>query len=475
MKLAARLWLLGAVVPALGMLAAALVAAELFRASLERALDDALMGQAAAEAVSLFDAPGGKPHLHMATSPLRGALTRFAPAAALYDAAGTRILVFPEDAPPGLVDERLSPQGLGPEPRLATRRRAGHGGQDRVLTVGVTSQDGAPWALELSASLAGVHETVRTFRRAGFAMALLLGAALFLLQTFHARRLARRVNALTGHMAALREGNLEAVAPAAHGDDEIAALGRVVADATEKLRRAREAQDRLVADAAHELRTPLTLMRTSIDLALRRRREAPELVEALDETRREVDRLARLATRLLDLATAGRGAWDRTTGDLVQAAHEAAEAARAAAEAKGILVQVEGPEALPAAFDAAGLRQALDNLLSNAIRHGPRGRPVIIRLSRAGEVARIAVRDEGPGIAPGDRERVFQAFERGNGEAAGPDGAGLGLAIVAEIARGHGGRAYVADAGAGAEVVMEVPLDSGSLDSGAASQPLRSG
>ncbi|ABC83621.1 sensor histidine kinase [Anaeromyxobacter dehalogenans] len=465
MKLAARLWLLGAVVPLLGMLAAAFAAGELFRASLERALDDALMGQAAAEAVSLFDAPGGKPHLHMATSPLRGSLTRFAPAAALYDAAGTRILVFPEDAPAGLVDDCLAPVGLGPEPRLATRLRADHGGRDRVLTVAVTSPDGARWALELSASLEGVHETVHAFRRTGFAMALLLGLGLFLLQTFHARRLARRVNALTGHMAALREGNLEAAPPAAEGDDEIAALGRVVADATAKLRRAREAQDRLVADAAHELRTPLTLMRTSIDLALRRRREAPELVETLDETRREVDRLARLATRLLDLATAGRGAWDRTAGDLVQAAHEAAEAARAAAEAKGILVQVEGPEALPATFDAAGVRQALDNLLSNAIRHGPRGRPVTIRLARAGDLVRIAVQDEGPGIAPGDRERVFQAFERGNGEAAGPEGAGLGLAIVAEIARGHGGRAYVAETGAGAEVVIEVPLDSGPLDS----------
>lgn len=456
MKLAARLWLLGAVVPFLGMLAAALVAAELFRTSLERALDDALLGQATAEAVSLFDAPGGKPHLHMATSPLKASLSRFAPAAALYDAEGRRVLVFPEDAPAGLMDERLSPAGLGPAPRLATRRRAHGPGRDRVLTVGVTSQDGAPWALELAAPLSGVHDTVHAFRRAGFAMALLLGAGLFLLQTFHARRLARRVNALTGHMARLREGKLEAAAPPAEGDDEIAELGRVVADATDRLRRAREAQDRLVADAAHELRTPLTLMRTSIDLALRRRREAPELVETLDETRREVDRLARLATRLLDLATAGRGAWDRTAGDLVQAAHEAAEAARAAAEEKGILVQVEGPEALPATFDAAGVRQALDNLLSNAIRHGPRGRPVTVRLSRAGDLARIAVRDEGPGIAPADRERVFQAFERGHGEGAAREGAGLGLAIVQEIARGHGGRAYVEPGEAGAEVVMEL-------------------
>jgi two-component system, OmpR family, sensor kinase len=285
-------------------------------------------------------------------------------------------------------------------------------------------------------------------------MAAGLGAALFLLQSYLAHRLRRRVETLTGHMRALREGNLDAVAPPADGEDEIAELARVVAGATEKLRAARAAQDRLVADAAHELRTPLTLMRTSIDVALRRRRDAPELVASLEETRREVERLAALAARLLDLATAGRGAWDRAPGDLARVASDAAESARGAAEERAVLVTVDAAGPVPATFDAHGVRQAIDNLVANAIRFSPRGGEVKVRVERAGEVARIAVEDGGPGIAPADRERVFEPFEREKASG----GAGLGLAIVREIARGHGGRAYVDGSARGARVVLELPV-----------------
>jgi two-component system, OmpR family, sensor kinase len=317
----------------------------------------------------------------------------------------------------------------------------------------VKSPAGASHALQLAASLAEVDRTVAEFHRNGVGMALALGATLFLLQSWQARRLARRVHAVTGHLAALREGNLDAVPPPAGGADEIAELSRVVAEATDRLRRARAAQDRLVPEAAHELRTPLTLMRTSIDLALRRRREAPELEAALEETRREVDRLARLATRLLDLATAGRGAWDRAPGDLVPVVTDAAEAIRAEAEAKGVLVSVEAPSQVGAVFDANGIRQAVDNLLANAVRFSPPGRPVTVSVREADGLARIQVADEGPGIRPEDRERIFEPFERGGKGA----GAGLGLAIVREIARGHGGRAYVTARERGAEVVLELP------------------
>jgi signal transduction histidine kinase len=107
-------------------------------------------------------------------------------------------------------------------------------------------------------------------------------------------------------------------------------------------------------------------------------------------------------------------------------------------------------------FDAHGIRQAIDNLLSNAIRFGPAGRPVVVSVERADGVVRIAVKDEGPGIREAERERIFQPFERGEKRGA---GAGLGLAIVREVARGHGGRAYVAAGAPGAEVIIELPVD----------------
>jgi signal transduction histidine kinase len=262
------------------------------------------------------------------------------------------------------------------------------------------------------------------------------------------------MTALSDHMAALREGKLESPAPADQTRDEVGELSLVVAEATERLRTARAAQERLIADAAHELRTPLQLMRTSIDLALRRERSPEELRAALAEARGEVDRLASLATRLLDLAAARRGAWDRAPGDLADVARDAAEAIRAEAETRSVLVEVRAAEPVPASFDPNGLRQAVDNLLANALRYGPPGGTVRVDVSREGPAARILVHDDGPGIAPGERERVFEPFEQGEDRA--PGGAGLGLAIVREVARGHGGRAWVPE-GPGGNVAIEIP------------------
>ena len=117
-------------------------------------------------------------------------------------------------------------------------------------------------------------------------------------------------------------------------------------------------------------------------------------------------------------------------------------------------MEVRG-DPVPAHYDPSGIRQALDNLLANAIRHSPAGKPVAVELDRDGGVARIAVKDVGPGIPEEERERVFQPFHRSGGHAG---AAGLGLAIVREIARGHGGRVYVGSGRPGAELVLELPI-----------------
>lgn len=454
MKLAWRLWLLGAVVPFVAMAVGTVLAARVFSDRLHHMVDEGLLAQAGVESVSLFDRPGGRPHFHLDESPLGEGARRFAGEGAVFSADGSVAVRYPAREPMGLTDERVVPGRPG-EPAVVATRTTRLGERVRTITVTVPDREGRPFALQLAASLAQVDAATETFRQVGMVITVLAGLGLVGLQTILARRLSARVGALAAHMTALREGNLAAVPPADPGGDEIAALSLVVAEATEKLRRARAAQDRLVAEAAHELRTPLGLMRTSIDLALRRRREVPELVAALEDTRREVDRLARLSTRLLDLATAGRGSWDRAPGDLAAVAHEAAESARAEAEGRGVLVQVEASGAVPASFDAAGARQAVDNLLQNAIKFSPEGGTVRVRVTQGEGAARIEVADEGPGIPPERRESVFEPFEKGKGSGA---GAGLGLAIVREIARGHGGRAWVADAEVGATVVIELPV-----------------
>jgi signal transduction histidine kinase len=235
-----------------------------------------------------------------------------------------------------------------------------------------------------------------------------------------------------------------------------------VEEATRRLEEARHAQDRLIAEAAHELRTPLGLMRTEVDLALRRHRDPDELRHALEEVRREVDRLARLSSRLLDLAAVGRGTWDRAPGDLAEVARESVEAARGLAEEKGILVHLDAPVPVALSFHDGGMRQAIDNLISNAVKYSPRGGEVRVAVERLGPMARVSVSDQGPGIPFEERERVFEPFHRGENGSPEPGlkgGAGLGLSIVRAIAQHHGGRAFVAGGAKGAEVVLEIPVE----------------
>ncbi len=458
MRLAARLWVLGALLPAAALLAAVLVAGRFLEAQLEGTLDQALLSQAAIESVSLFDGPGGVPHLHIQDSPLGAQVRAFAPSGALYGPDGALRIRYPADPSPDGAPATLLPGRLGDPATLAVRR-APSGERLRVLSVTVRSPGGDPHALQVTASLAQVDASVTAFRKVGLVVVLLLAAALVALQTILARRLSLRVNRLTRHMTALREGDLEAPPPLDAGRDEVGELSRVVASATDRLRSARAGQERLIAEAAHELRTPLTLVRTTIDVALRRRRTPEELEQALRDARDEVDRLAKLSSRLLDLASARRGTWDRSPGDLAQVAREAAEAARADAEGRGVLVTVVAPAPAPASFDRDGVRQALDNLLANAVRHSPAGGTVTVEVTagagaEGAPLVRITVRDEGPGIPPALHDRVFEPFARGAGVSG---AAGLGLAIVRDVLRGHGGRAYVAPTGSGATVVLELP------------------
>jgi len=446
-KLATRLWLLGALLPGAVMLGALLLAGQAFRAALESSLDQALLAQAAAESVSLFDRPDG-PHLHMAESPLLDAVRPFAPTGELYDDTGALVAHFPP-APHPL--DRPAPPLDGPTRELSTLESPA--GRVRALVVRLSSGDGRRWSLRLSASMAQLDASVRAFHVVAISFALGAGAILLVLQLLLARRLSRRLARLSEHLERVKAGRLDVAPDADPGGDEVADLRQVLADATEQLKRARAVQDRLVADAAHELRTPLTLMLTSLDLALRRERTPDELRAALTEAREEVDRLAALSTHLLDLAAVGRS-WDVAEGDLHALLDEAAEAARAQAEVSGVLLEVQGPSPAPARFSALALRQAVDNLVSNALRFAPRGSTVTLEVRRAGAAWQLHVVDRGPGIPADQREAVFAPFHRLDRRG----GSGLGLAIVAEVLRQHGGRAFVESATApGAHLVLELP------------------
>lgn len=448
MKLGTRLWLWGALVPSMVMLLALLVAGQLFRAALESSLDRGLMAQAAAESVSLFDRADG-PHLHMAESPLLHEIRHFAPTGELFDSNGILVAHFPPMPHPE--HSEPPPSTVGPRTELLTWLHEGTRRRDMVVRM--KAGDGQDYVLRLSASLAQVDESVRTFYAVAFSVVAVAGLLLLGLQRLVAMRLARRLGALSAHLDLIRGGQLDQSPPADLGQDEIAALREVLAATTRELKGARAAQERLVADAAHELRTPLTLMRTTLDLALRRERSADELRQALLDARAEVDRLARLATALLDMATVGSAA-ELSLGDLAGVVEEAADAARASAEERGVWLEVKAEKPALALLNGAALRQALDNIISNALRFAPKGTPIVISLVGEAQKWMLSVRDFGPGIPAESRQDIFAPFHRMDVLG----GAGLGLAIVREVMRHHRGTvAAAAPDGAGALLVLEFP------------------
>jgi two-component system, OmpR family, sensor kinase len=231
--------------------------------------------------------------------------------------------------------------------------------------------------------------------------------------------------------------------PAAH--DEIRRLGETLNAMLDRLRRSFERERRFVADASHELRTPVAVIKTELEGALRSGDFGPGVRDALVAAAEECDRLAQLAEDLLVLARASDGrlptrAEPLRARPLLEGTRERF-ADRAAQHDREI--HVDAPDDLSLVADPLRLRQALGNLLDNALRHG--GGEITLAGRRVDGGVEVAVRDHGPGFARGLADRAFERFTRGD-ESRASDGAGLGLAIVRAIAEAHGGSAAIADA-----------------------------
>ncbi len=210
---------------------------------------------------------------------------------------------------------------------------------------------------------------------------------------------------------------------------------------------------RFVADASHELRTPLTILKTEIDVALAGDRSAAELRAALASSGEEADRLIRLAQDLLVLASADDGKLPIAPERV--AVRELLDSV-AHSRRRGDIV-VDAPRGLTVMADRQRLRQAVTNMLDNALTYG--GGRIEIRGEDGGGEVRIAVGDHGPGFPPGFAGRAFERFARPDAGRGG-GGAGLGLAIVDAIARAHGGSVSAAAAAPGARVTIVLPAGS---------------
>lgn len=244
-----------------------------------------------------------------------------------------------------------------------------------------------------------------------------------------ARRIARRLERLNAAVERLGAGDLAARVPV-EGRDEVGELAQSFNRAADRIRALVETQRRLVASASHELRSPLARLRLAVELMS---------AESRAELRREAETdIAELDALIDDLLVSARvGALDgprtRETVDLLEIVSE--EARRVGADASGDSAVVRGEPRM--------LRRMIRNLLENARRYGGGG-PIEVRVRGpdGSGTARLTVADRGPGVPDSERERIFEPFYRAANHSEGRDGGvGLGLSLVREIARHHGGDA----------------------------------
>jgi signal transduction histidine kinase len=212
----------------------------------------------------------------------------------------------------------------------------------------------------------------------------------------------------------------------------------------------------LVADVSHELRTPLTALQALLEnLADGVKAPEPETLEsAVAQTRR----LGRLVAQLLDLSRLEAGQLPLHREHVALADFVDVVLRETRPHADGVTLTAAVPADLGIDADPERLHQVLTNLLDNAIRHSPPGGEVVVCAERTAAGVRLSVRDEGPGIAPTERERVFERFTRTDSARATADGgSGLGLSITRWLVELHGGSVHVADAAPGCTLVVDLP------------------
>ena len=220
---------------------------------------------------------------------------------------------------------------------------------------------------------------------------------------------------------------------------EVHSLAGAVNQLLAAVQRSVSQEKRFVNDAAHQLRTPLAGLQTQLDLALSER-DPQALQERLQKVSAGVQRSGHLVHQLLQLARSEADVPMQLL-DAVQLARSIAQDAAPAAIAAGVDFGFEGPtdEApLMIQGNALLLREALSNLIDNAVRYAGRGATITLRVRRLATQVCLEVEDNGPGLPSEELTRVFERFHRASDA---PGGAGLGLAIVQEIAHRHGGNA----------------------------------
>ena len=304
---------------------------------------------------------------------------------------------------------------------------------EQVMVVAYgTSVKGRDLAVYAAQSLGDVHEAVTTVFHL-----VLIGIPLLVLITgivtyLAAGRALRPVEAIRARVATTRDPSVRVPVPAAR--DEVGRLAETMNAMLARLQAGQAVQRRFVADASHELRSPLATIATGLELLSRDSFRPAADRDTVTALRGEAERLGRLVDALLLLARADesglRPRFEDVDLDEVAEAERLRPAGRIVPRIEAAHVRVVG--------DRGQLAQVVRNLVDNACRHARS--TVVVSVRRSDGHAELDVADDGPGVPPDQRARVFERFVRLDDARARADGgAGLGLAIVAEVVAAHGG------------------------------------
>jgi signal transduction histidine kinase len=296
------------------------------------------------------------------------------------------------------------------------------------------------------ASLAEVRHSIHTLwsgLRLGIPLVVLVVA---IVAWFLAGRALRPVESMRREVESISASTLQRRVREPRSHDEVARLARTMNSMLTRLQASRDHERQFLSDASHELRSPLASMRAQL--------ETGDWPNHAGGVRAEADRLAHIVDDLVDLAKADEAAPPTTETDLDEVVLEEVAAIAATAD---VQIRTSGVSAARLIGDRPALARLVRNLVENATRHA--ASTVEVGLTETDGQITLTVDDDGDGVAPDDRERIFERFTRtDSSRSRDTGGVGLGLAVVRATARRHGGDVTCTDSPAGgARFVVSVP------------------
>jgi len=376
---------------------------------------------------------------------------------------GTVVSRTGRDPLPDAVATSVAARAAATQSTAFADTRNAAGASERVYATPIGGTDhAAELVLVVNRSVA----TLATAQGQTLLIAVLLSAFILLLTGVVARWLAGRVlrpvQTIAGLARTISEKDLHRRVAAAVPNDELGELVATVNAMLQRLETAFDALQHFTADASHELRAPLSIMRGELELSLARPRAVADYRQSQRRLLREVQHLTRLADRLLLLARADAGTLlaERQTVDVNDLVTEIAERWRTAAARRHVSIAAETNSAGSFSADPDLLRQLLDNVVDNAIKHAPAETAVTVRATQTAGGLEVDVADEGPGVAVQLRPLLFDRFfraSRARTPGATVGGAGLGLAVSGSIARAHAGELRYVETPSGALFRLWLP------------------